>query len=87
MSKLQSRVEKLEDQLTPSGNPVFLLVYPDGTCQTQGVRYRSEEEARAANPDIGGVFCITLVTAITRCPGEVIKYHGEGAQEAAKLAG
>jgi len=78
MSKLQNRVEKLEEQLTPSATPFFLLIYPDGTCQTQGVRYRSEEEARASNPDIGGVFCITLVTPVTRDPGEIIEYHGEG---------
>ena len=84
MSKLQSRVEKLEDQLTPSGTPFFLLVYPDGTCQAQGVRYRSEEEARAANPNIGGVFSITLVTPVTRDPGEIVHYT---VQEAAKLAG
>jgi hypothetical protein len=87
MSKLQNRVEKLEDHLTPSGTPFFLLVYPDGTCQAQGVRYRSEEEARAVNPDINGTLCITLVTPVTRDPGEGIEYHGEGAQEAAKLAG
>jgi len=78
MSKLQNRVEKLEDQFTPSGLPLYLIVFPDGTCKALGVRYRSEAEARAANPAINGSLCVTILSNVTRCPGEVIEYYGEG---------
>ncbi len=74
MTRLQTRIAKLEDHLAPFGTPFFMLVYPDGTCQARGIRYRCEEEARAANPDNGGGVCITIATAITRCPGETVHH-------------
>ena len=51
MSKLQTRIENLEEQTGMENVRGCVIIYtPDGSCKIGAQRYENVDEARAANP-------------------------------------